>query len=92
MTKINLNRNIYPYGKFYDSSRVKIPTDEQNWTGIIIYVHPSAETNRIIGSLEGYFYSKLPLPNEGEGNPLVQRTQMKEFEDKYRGEFIPFEK
>lgn len=92
MTKININRNIYVYGKFYDTSRVRVPTDEQNWTGLIIYVRPLEETSRVISSLEGYFYSKIPLPNKGDGNPLVQRTEMNKFEEKYQGKFFPFDK
>jgi hypothetical protein len=91
MTKININRNIYVYGKFYDPHKVRVPKGEEDWTGLIVYVHPLEETSRIIGSLEGYFYSKLPLPNKSGNNPLVQRTDMKLFEEKYQGKFFPFD-
>jgi hypothetical protein len=96
MTKININRNIYAYGIFYDTSMVKVPKKEHNWTGIIVYVNPILETERKICSLEGFFYSRLPIlsmDNETSivGNPLVKREEMGKFEEKYKGQFIPFD-
>ena len=98
MVEINLSKNIYPYGKFYDASRVSIPTDEDNWD-VIIYAQPLCENSRIIGSLEGLFVSEVPLIKKEtekavrkDWNPLVKREQMEKFEEKYQGKFIPFEK
>jgi hypothetical protein len=93
MTEISINKNIYLYGMYYDTDRVKIPTDEQNWN-LIIYVNSKREKNRIINSLEGYFVSdnnflSSEFPNN---NPVCTRNQMKEFEERYQGKFIPFEK
>ena len=94
MTVINFNKHVYPYGTFYDASKVDIPKKEQNWTGIIIYVSPEIETARKICSLEGFFASELPILSKEDttsitGNPLVQRIQMRDFEEKYKGKFIP---
>jgi hypothetical protein len=94
MTEVNFNKNIYSYGIYYDADRVKVPTDEQNWTGLIIYVHPKREDSRIISSLEGYFvsdndslFSSYPVRNA-----ILDKKQMKDFEEMYKGQFIPFEK
>ena len=82
-----LGENVYLYGAYYDSSKVKFPKKEENWTSIIIYVHPTEEENLIIGSLEGFFVSNAL---EGFPNFLCKREQMKEFENKYSGRFVPF--
>jgi hypothetical protein len=97
MTKISLEKNFYVYGKFYDPNKVQVPKGEDNFD-IIVYASPLSEKNRIISSLEGYFYSEIPLIKEGDNgvrpdwNPLVQRKQMEEFEEKYKGKFVPFER
>lgn len=87
MTKINLESNIYLYGTYYDPNRVSIPKEEHNWTGIIIYRNPESEIERKICSLKGYFLSKENIFK----NLLCKKDQMKEFEEKYKGKFIPFE-
>jgi hypothetical protein len=97
VTDVKVDSNIYPYGKFYDTSKVKVPKDEDNWTGLIVYVNPQGETSRIIGSLEGYFVSDTPLIEKSAkigalDNLLVQKTQMQDFEKKYNGKFFPFQK
>ena len=98
MVEINLSKNIYPYGKFYDASRVSIPTDEDNWD-VIVYAQPWNESSRTIGSLEGLFVSEIPFVEKNkentltkEWNPVVRRDEMKKFEEKYQGKFIPFRK
>jgi hypothetical protein len=94
MTEISFNKNIYSYGKFYDATKVSVPTDEQNWTAILVYVHPNKETSRIISSLEGYFVSESDLLSSEfpMANPVCDREQMKDFEKMYKGKFVPFEK
>lgn len=98
MTEINISKNIYAYGKFYDTSKVKIPTDEENWD-VIIYEQPWNETERSVGSLEGLFVSEIPFTEKGkesfvekDWNPVIRRDQMSAFEEKYKGKFVPFRK
>lgn len=96
MTEININKNYYFYGKFYDASRVQIPTNEDNWD-IIIYEQPWNEFSRVIGSLEGCFFSEIPLTEKGKESyvekdwdgPVIRRDEMRKFEEKYRGNFVP---
>lgn len=95
MVKISLEKNIYIYGKFYDSESTNFPEDENNYD-VIIY--PKVLSSRIISSLEGFFVADKPLIAETDygvikdWNPIIKRDKMKQFEEKYRGEFIPFEK
>ncbi len=98
MVEISVNKNIYPYGKFYDASRVSLPKDEDNWD-VIVYAQPWNESSRTIGSLEGLFVSEIPFVEKGKENTLtkgwnsvITRKQMKDFEEKYQGKFIPFRK
>jgi hypothetical protein len=106
MTRINikekkivdfkLNRNVYAYGTFYDVNRVKVPKKEDNWTGILIYVNPKIETDRIISSLEGFFVSQDSVLSDFKetssvGNPIIKRDEMNKFEEKYNGKFFPFD-
>ena len=96
MTEVNISKNVYVYGKFYDSSKVQIPKDKYYYD-VIIYAQPFNEVNRVISSLEGLFVSEIPLIEKGKDNtimtdwnPLCRRDEMKFFEEKYKGKFIPF--
>jgi len=88
MTKVDLGLNMYLYGKFYDYNDIKAPLDEQNWD-IIVYNHPFKEFDRVISSLEGFFVCSNPFKLNGN-NKICLRNQMKKFEEKYEGRFIPF--
>jgi hypothetical protein len=94
MTEITFNKNIYVYGKFYEDERTNFPQDENNYD-VIIY--PKVLSNRIISSLEGLFISDNPLIKTpygviGDWNPVIKRDEMRKFEEKYKGKFVPFEK
>lgn len=94
MVKLTFNKNIYLYGKFYESEKTNFPQDEDNYD---VIVYPKVLSNRIISSLEGFFISDNPLIAETDHgvvkdwNPIIRRDDMKKFEEKYRGKFIPFE-
>ena len=98
MTEINLSKNIYLYGKFYDSNLEDFPNPESEYD-IIIYLGISDPKNekRKIGSLEGIFISHESvlknLDGSGKfGNLLLRRDQMEQFEKKYLGKFVHFGK
>ncbi len=101
MTKINLTKNIYLYGKYYEPPKNKNSPDVSifpNGGGhydIIIYIKPIYERRRIISSLEGFFISEIPIERDSElnderGQPLVRRDEVKKFEKKYKGKFFSF--
>jgi len=93
MTEINFNKNLYIYGKFYENEMTNFPEDNYD-----VIVYPIVLSNRIISSLEGFFISDNLLIAETDNgviknwNPIIKRDKMKEFEEKYRGKFVPFEK
>lgn len=95
--EININKNIYAYGKFYDEARVN-PITMNEYCDVIVYAQPLFGITKTIGSLEGFFISEIPLIKEGDKGvrkdwqPVFVRNQMKDFEEKYRGKFHPFEK
>ncbi len=90
MTKID-NKNIYPYGIYYNNSEFRFPTEEQNWTGMIVYT-ASIKNERFtsLSSLEGFFVSDKDL-NNPNNNLLCRKDQIKDFEKKHEGKFIPFD-
>lgn len=73
----------YPYGAFYDVSK---PDGIVNSDAVIVYADLSGIT-RSIESLEGYFITKISLPNY---NPICLRRQMGDFEKKHLGMFETF--
>lgn len=81
---MELKQNVYIYGKYYSPAIEQFPREGDY--DIVVYGHTDGVT-RIIGSLEGIFVSLEPL---GEINPPVRREQLRNFEKKYRGRFIPF--
>lgn len=93
MTEINISKNIYVYGKFYEDEKTNFPQDQDNYD-LIVYV--DTLSNRIISSLEGLFISENSLIKKGDNgviqgwNPVVKRGEMSLFEEKYQGKFIPF--
>lgn len=89
--EVDIKRNIYLYGKYYDTSRVDVPKDEENWD-LRIYVNPVYETQRKICSLEGIFISEDNSLDNFVHNPVCRRDQIEEFEEKFKGKFFPFEK
>lgn len=90
--EIDIKKNIYMYGAYYDASRVDVPKKEHNWTTIIVYINPDRETERKICSIEGYFVAEGNKLAKFSGNTLCVREQMPDFEKKYHGKFFPFEK
>lgn len=95
MTEINISKNIYVYGKFYEDEKTNFPQDKDNYD-VIVYV--DTLSNRIISSLEGLFVSENPLIKKGDTglvkgwNPVIKREEMHLFEEKYQGKFVSFEK
>lgn len=87
MTIIENKTYIALYGKFYDANLEASPNDGNY--DIIIYSNISKKERRTIGSLEGIFASSQPL-SSSEGNDLLRRDQMADFEKKYNGRFMPF--
>jgi len=90
MVEINNTENIYLYGKFYDTTRFDFPTEEQNWSGIIIYTAPvKNERDTSLSSLEGLFICSENLDSPFE-NAVIQRIQMEKFAEAHHGKFVSF--
>jgi len=63
---------------------------------IIIYTQIGGRESKILRSLEGIFFSDIPLNekeklNEEKSGYLIKRGEMEEFENKYSGKFVGFE-
>ena len=92
MTKVNLEENIYIYGKYEGEQHPLYKKSDM----ITIFAHP-LEASSPINSLEGFFISRIPLVEEGEivnkeWQLNLVRKEMKWAEDRDKGEFFPFEK
>lgn len=84
----NLDMQIFPYGKFYDTARQILPCEGDH--DIIVYTNVK-NISRAIGSLEGVFLvlgNKNPF--EKDGNIPCKRNQMIDFEERYNGKFVAF--
>jgi hypothetical protein len=101
-TSVNVknSRHVYLYGKFYGSIFPNGASDSiidyreipEETKQIIIYSYTKDEP-RTIGSLEGIFICDCD-PNENGNarrNHVLGRYQMEDFENKYKGQFIPFD-
>ncbi len=83
---------LYLFGKFYDPSREKLPNPNSSYD-TILYIRPRCEPEKSIASLDGFFLTGKNLEeyfDDGRSNVVIRRDQMKEFEVKHSGEFIPF--
>ncbi len=89
MAKINLEKNIYLYGKYYSFSAGGFSPREEHYD-LIIYLNPKVH-DRVIGSLNGFFISDNKI-EDSKSNLLCRFDEMKDFEKMYNGKFIPFEK
>jgi len=85
VTKLESEEKHYLYGKFYNADQERIPSEDGEYD-VIIYNKIRPDESRAIGSLEGIFISSKPITQN-----LVRRAQMREFEQAYKGRFIPFE-
>ena len=89
--KIELNKNIYLVGKYYDASLEINPSQDSNYD-LIIYMRPQIEESITISSLEGMFVSDEDLKGVfGLEDGLCRRDQVKEFEKLYKGKFYFFD-
>jgi hypothetical protein len=95
MAEINLESNKYLYGIYYSPSELRFRTSEQNREGIIIYTSNLRNIKNVpctfLGPLEGVFITDEVL-DSSNANLLCRKNQMKKFEKKYKGKFIPFGK
>jgi hypothetical protein len=90
MIEITNTNYIYLYGKFYDTTKFSFPTEEQKWSGIIIYTAPiKHERATSLSSLEGLFVCDEDLSTPLD-NAVILRTEMKKFADLHHGEFVSF--
>ena len=82
------------YGKNYDLNKEKFPNSDINYD-IILFLNLEDENIRVVSSIEGLFVYNKPLVDEKEdsGNLekrfVIKRSEMKEFEKKYKGKFVP---
>jgi hypothetical protein len=88
--RIEVRKNIYLYGKYYDTSKFRFPSEDGNCTGIIIYTAPiKNEKSTSLSSLEGMFICDENLDNEST-NRVLMKEDMWRFAEKHKGNFIPF--
>mgnify|MGYP001611933717 CR=1 FL=1 len=91
-------KNFYHYGKFYDLALGRVPNPNSNYD-IIVYLSNFGE-DKAICSLEGIFVTSSKLDesekkrtgNAFSENLMCRREQMKIFEEKHHGKFVPFGK
>jgi len=98
MVEINISKNIYVYGKFYDQFASQINLNNL----LVIYAHPlgieAKESKSPINSLEGIFISEIPIIKKGDKgvrkdwNLVIEKKHMEVVEEEYQGKFFPFEK
>lgn len=91
MTKINLEKNIYIYGRKYNLQDLRelqpIMSGKDN--EFVIYYKIEEQDKLLLNTLEGFFISEIPLESQ---KIFFKRNEMEKFEKKYKGKFIPFEK
>jgi hypothetical protein len=80
------------YGKHYDLSREQFPNPESDYD-IILFLNlgQEDENKRVVSSIEGIFCCNQVL-EESNLRHILKREDMKAFEKKYNGVFIPFKK
>jgi len=81
------------YGKDYDLNKEKFPDSNKNYD-LILFLNLKDEDKRVVSSIEGLFVYNKPLVDEKysinlEKKFIIKREEMKEFEKKYSGMFIP---
>lgn len=83
-SQLNIHKNIYLYGKFYQyDGEFK---DSKKKFDIIIYTNPKMES-RAIGSLEGVF-----ITGDFLSEPYaitIKRDEMENFVKQHQGQFLP---
>jgi len=100
--EININFQIYPYGKVWDMLNKK--EDEKYKNKISIYTTLECFDKVPLSSIEGYFVvfhdEAINIGRRAFAEKFssfipqyhIKREKMSELEEKYNGEFIPFEK
>jgi hypothetical protein len=82
------------YGKDYDLDKEQFPDPNKSYD-VILFLNLKDENRRVVSSIEGVFFYNKPIENENKdsGNLekkfVLKRSEMKEFEKKYDGEFVP---
>jgi hypothetical protein len=78
----------YLYGGFYepDERFSNFPGGKKD---LILYLDASV-FNGPLSSAEGFFQTKINLEEHLRGNRLVRGEEIKEFEERYQGKFISF--
>ncbi len=88
--RVEIKKNMYLYGIYYDTSKVRFPSKDGNYTGIIVYTAPiKNEEHTSLSSLEGMFICDENLDNESI-NPILSKEDMWKFATAHNGNFIPF--
>jgi hypothetical protein len=93
---MNINEYEYGcfYGKNYNLNKERFP-DPNNDYDIILFLNLKDENVRVVSSIEGLFVYNKSLVDEKQdsGNLekrfVIKRSEMKEFEKKYEGKFVP---
>ncbi|VVB82322.1 Uncharacterised protein [uncultured archaeon] len=89
--EITKTGNAYLFGKWYNPDGISpCPNADMHTNGIVIYTSPVKYHKFVhLGSLEGIFICDDELDNP-MNNVVIPRNEMKEFEQKYHGQFFTF--